>query len=122
MMSHLPFFLVLQRTVSTEEKSGSRPTFVKPLKDLGLMNEMAYAHFEAQINPVSDPHMRIEWSKDGRSITASSRITTIHNFGYVALNINHLRAEDAGMCTCRAVNRMGEAVSSASVQVQLFDS
>jgi titin len=46
------------------------------------MNEGAYAHFEAQIQPVSDPYMRIEWYKDGRSITASSRITTIYNFGY----------------------------------------
>ena len=71
-----------QRNTSVEETlSGSRPVFVKPLHDLGLMNEGAYAHFEAQIQPVSDPYMRIEWYKDGRSITASSRITTIYNFG-----------------------------------------
>lgn len=72
-----------QRNTSVEETSGSRPTFVRPLHDLGLMNEGAYAHFEAQIQPVSDPYMRIEWYKDGRSITASSRITTIYNFGWV---------------------------------------
>lgn len=71
-----------QRNTSVEETlSGSRPVFVKPLHDLGVMNEGAYAHFEAQIQPVSDPYMRIEWYKDGRSITASSRITTIYNFG-----------------------------------------
>lgn len=46
-----------------------------------------------------------------------SRITTIFNFGYVSLNILHLRAEDAGSYTVRAVNRLGEAVSSASLRV-----
>ena len=70
-----------QRTVSMEETVNQLPVFVKPLRDLGPMNEGAYAHFEAQINPVSDPYMRIEWAKDGRSITASSRISTIYNFG-----------------------------------------
>ena len=129
-----------QRNTSVEEKaSGARPQFVKPLHDLGLMNEGSYAHFEAQIQPVSDPYMKIEWYKDGRSITASSRITTIYNFGYfrcllwflkiensnfgagkiryVALNIMHLRSEDAGMYTVKASNRQGEAVSQASIQV-----
>lgn len=36
---------------------------------------------------------------------------------YVALNIMHLRAEDAGMYTVKAINRQGEAVSQASIQV-----
>ena len=70
-----------QRNVSMEESVNQLPVFVKSLRDLGHMNEGAYAHFEAQINPVSDPYMRIEWTKDGRSITASSRISTIYNFG-----------------------------------------
>lgn len=61
--------------------------------------------------------MKVEWYKDGRPITASSRITTIFNFGYVSLNIMHLRAEDAGSYTVRAVNRLGEAISSASLHV-----
>lgn len=46
-----------------------------------------------------------------------SRITTIFNFGYVSLNIMHLRVEDAGSYTVRAVNRMGEAISNASLHV-----
>ena len=46
-----------------------------------------------------------------------SRITTIFNFGYVSLNILHLRAEDAGSYTVRAVNRLGEAISSATLHV-----
>lgn len=52
-----------------------------------------------------------------QSFLIGSRITTIFNFGYVSLNILHLRAEDAGSYTARAVNRLGEAVSSASLRV-----
>lgn len=46
-----------------------------------------------------------------------SRITSIFNFGYVSLNIMHLRTEDAGSYTVRAVNRLGEAISSATLRV-----
>ena len=44
-------------------------------------------HLEAQVNPVSDHTMNIEWFKDGKPITASSRIGTLYSFGYVSLNI-----------------------------------
>ena len=71
-----------QRTVSTEETVNQAPAFVRPLQNLGQLNEGGHAHFEAQITPVGDPFMRIELYKDGRSITASSRITTMFNFGY----------------------------------------
>ena len=74
-----------QRTTSVEETFKQPPAFVKQLVGLGQMNEGAYAHFEAQITPVGDPYMRVEWYKDSRSITASSRITTIFNFGYKSI-------------------------------------
>ncbi|XP_031367951.1 titin isoform X4 [Apis dorsata] len=106
-----------QRQESVEDISPQRPVFIRPLQDLGELQEGRNAHFEAQLTPVSDPTMKVEWFKDGRPITASSRITTIFNFGYVSLNILHLRAEDAGSYTVRAVNRLGEAVSSASLRV-----
>lgn len=106
-----------QRTESVEESSAQRPQFIRPLQDLGELQEGRNAHFEAQLTPVSDPTMKVEWYKDGRPITASSRITTIFNFGYVSLNIMHLRAEDAGSYTVRAVNRMGEAISSSTLRV-----
>nr|CAD7404271.1 unnamed protein product [Timema cristinae] len=106
-----------QRTESVEETVAQRPAFIRPLHDLGELQEGRNAHFEAQLTPVSDPTMKVEWYKDGKAITASSRITTIFNFGYVSLNILHLRAEDAGTYTVRAVNRLGEAVSSAAIRV-----
>lgn len=106
-----------QRTESVDESTNQKPTFIRPLQHLGQLEEGRNAHFEGQITPVSDPTMRVEWFQDGRPITASSRITAIFNFGYVSLNILHLRAEDAGSYTCRAVNRLGEAISTGAVQV-----
>ncbi|XP_055379031.1 titin isoform X2 [Condylostylus longicornis] len=106
-----------QRHESVEESCNQRPVFIKPLKDLGEVEEGRNAHFEAQLTPVSDPTMRVEWYKDGRPITASSRITAVFNFGYVSLNIMHLRAEDAGSYTVRAVNKLGEAISTGKIKI-----
>lgn len=106
-----------QRTESIEEINNQKPAFIRPLRNLGELEEGKNAHFEAQITPVSDPTMRVEWYKDGHPITASSRITAIFNFGYVSLNIMHLRAEDTGSYTVRAVNRIGEAFSTSTVTV-----
>lgn len=61
--------------------------------------------------------LMISMVNDIEELFSGSRITTIFNFGYVSLNILHLRAEDAGSYTVRAVNRLGEAVSSASLRV-----
>lgn len=106
-----------QHQESIEDQVSQRPQFIRPLQDMGELQEGRNAHFEAQLTPVSDPTMRVEWYKDGRPITASSRIASIFNFGYVSLNIMHLRAEDAGSYTVRAVNKLGEAVSTATVTV-----
>lgn len=107
-----------QRMESIEEINNQKPAFIRPLRDLGDLEEGHNAHFEGQLTPVSDPTMRVEWYKDGRPITASSRITAIFNFGYVSLNILHLRAEDSGSYTVRAVNRLGEAFSTSTIRIQ----
>lgn len=106
-----------QRQESMEESCNQKPVFIRPLQNLGELEEGRNAHFEAQLTPVNDPTMRVEWYKDGQQITASSRITAIFNFGYVSLNIMHLRAEDAGSYTVRAVNRLGEAISTSTIRV-----
>nr|XP_036671085.1 titin isoform X4 [Drosophila suzukii] len=106
-----------QRTESVDEQLNQAPQFIRQLRDLGEFEEGKNVHFEAQVTPVNDPSMRVEWYKDGLPITASSRITAIFNFGYVSLNILHLRAEDAGTYTVRAVNRIGEAISQSSIRV-----
>lgn len=60
-----------QRSESVEDTAAQRPEFIRPLHDLGELQEGRNAHFEAQLTPVSDPTMKVEWYKDGRPITAS---------------------------------------------------
>jgi hypothetical protein len=109
-----------QKTMTIQEEvMPQKPEFVKPLTDLGEKPEGSNVHLEAQVNPVSDHTMQIEWFKDGRPITASSRIGQLFSFGYVSLNINGLRAEDAGTYTCRATNAAGEAITQATIEVSV---
>lgn len=42
----------------------------------------------------------------------------MHDFGYVALNMKYVNPEDSGTYTCRAVNDLGEAVTSSTLFVQ----
>merc|ERR1712223_2297961 len=106
-----------QQRVEVVEVKTTKPEFVKPLADLGDMAEGSNIHLEAQVNPVSDHTMSIEWFKDGKPITASSRIGTLYSFGYVSLNITGLRVEDAGTYICVARNAAGEAMTQAQVGV-----
>lgn len=48
----------------------------------------------------------------------ANRLTTMHDFGYVALNMKYVNPEDSGTYTCRATNELGQAVTSASLIVQ----
>ena len=61
------------RSQSVDETSGQGPQFIRHLHDQGDIHEGRHAHFEAQITPVSDPTMKVEWYKDGKAITASKR-------------------------------------------------
>ena len=49
---------------------------------------------------------------------SGSRIKTSIDFGLVSLDISSLRASDAGIYTCKAVNMNGEATSTTSIKVQ----
>lgn len=45
----------------------------------------------------------------------------MHDFGYVALNMKYANPEDSGTYTCRAINELGQAVTSATLIVQCKD-
>jgi hypothetical protein len=47
-----------------------------------------------------------------------SRITKTHDFGFVALDMTHVRGEDEGVYICRASNALGEAVTTASMKIR----
>lgn len=49
---------------------------------------------------------------------SANRIQTYHDFGYVALDIIGVRAEDSGTYVVVARNALGEAQLSATMQVE----
>lgn len=51
-------------------------------------------------------------------LISANRLTTMHDFGYVALNMKYVNPEDSGTYTCRATNELGQAVTSSSLIVQ----
>lgn len=52
------------------------------------------------------------------SLAIGSRIAKTHDFGYVALDMTHVRGDDDGVYMCRASNPLGEAVTTASMKVK----
>ncbi|KAL1245317.1 Kettin-like protein, partial [Trichinella spiralis] len=93
------------------EQDFGQPVFVQELSDLGDINEGEAVQIDCRIQPVGDPTMRIEWWHNGHLIPYSSRIQTHHNFGYVALLIQHAIPEDTGEYICKAINSKGESSS-----------
>jgi titin len=108
-----------QRSAEEMETQYPAPKFSRTLKQEMTEKEGRSVHLEAQLSePISDPSLKIDWLKDGRALTASSRITTIYNFGYISLNIMHLRQDDAGQYTARVVNNSGEISSTTVLRVE----
>jgi titin len=60
----------------------------------------------------------LNWSLYNFKLFLANRVTTMHDFGYVALNMKYVNPEDSGTYTCRAINELGQAVTSASLIVQ----
>lgn len=96
-----------KRSEFEDEQINVKPHFVTRPKDLLNMREGKHAHFECKLEPVTDPNLKVEWYKNGRPIIVGHRFRPIHDFGYVALDIIDLIAEDSGVYTCRAVNSVG---------------
>lgn len=94
------------------------PVFIKPLENVPPLKEGENAHFEAKLIPTDDSKLAVEWYKDGKLLRAGTRIKTIHDFGFVVLEISPVYAEDSGIYTCRAFNEYGEAVSTAKLHCE----
>jgi titin len=75
------------------------------------------AHFEGRVEPVHDPNLRIEFYHNGKPLPSGSRYHITFDFGYVALDINHVYPEDAGEYTVKAINNLGQCTSSIKINV-----
>ena len=91
------------------------PHFLTQLRDLENVPEGKRAHFEAKLEPITDPHLQVEWLKDGQPVMVGHRFRPIHDFGYVALDIVDAISEDSGIYTCRATNLAGTCESKAKL-------
>uniref|UniRef100_A0AC34G866 Ig-like domain-containing protein n=1 Tax=Panagrolaimus sp. ES5 TaxID=591445 RepID=A0AC34G866_9BILA len=80
-----------------------------------FLNELGRSYFEARIQPVNDPTLRVQWLKDGLPLNNANRIQTFHNFGFVSLTLHPTYPEDNGVYTCVLINDLGEAQSSAQL-------
>merc|ERR1719474_1512441 len=111
-------YLESQRSTQTQEEglTTQQPQFTIQMRDLQVV-EGAPAHFEAKLVPISDPGLRVEWLLDGRPIEASNRMSTLHDFGFVAMDLKYTRPSDSGRYSIRAVNSLGEATISANLKV-----
>ncbi|ULT87824.1 hypothetical protein L3Y34_007185 [Caenorhabditis briggsae] len=98
-----------------QELKEATPVFIEPLSAPVETEEGGRAHFTARYEPVNDNQLQVQWYHDGRPLKNGSRIKTINSFGYVVLEISPTYPEDNGEYTCRAVNRVGEAVTSTKL-------
>ena len=93
------------------------PHFVTELIGQTEMAEGQIAHFEAQIEPIHDSGLTVEFLHNNRPLKQASRIHTLCDFGYVALDIGQLIESDAGTYTCKVKNKFGEATSSVTLSI-----
>ena len=111
-------YLESQRSKGAEEEgfTSQAPEFTAQMRDVQVV-EGSPAHFEAKLVPIGDPSLRVEWLKDGKPIDASNRMSFLHDFGFVALDLKYTRPGDMGRYSIRAVNSLGQAEISANLRV-----
>lgn len=103
--------------VIPDDDTGKPPEFITTPSDLTL-TENSLAHFECRLTPINDSSMRVEWFHNGKPLLAGTRIKTIHDFGFVILEVANCYQRDSGLYTCKATNRHGEATVSCKLQVR----
>ena len=94
-----------------------KPVFTTALNNAEGVPEQSRVHLECRLEPLNDPNLRVEWFVNGKSIKTGHRFRTTHDFGFVSLDILYAYPEDTGTYMCKAVNRLGEAVNTCSVEV-----
>ncbi|XP_075678853.1 obscurin isoform X3 [Dermatophagoides pteronyssinus] len=95
------------------------PSFPEPLKELFQVETNKPLILEAKVFGLPPP--KIQWLKDGKPISDKSpRIQMIQsegNDGKCQLKIDHIKPEDAGVYSLKAVNANGEKMTKAKVEV-----
>lgn len=106
----------LHRQSLANDSFGNPPEFIKAPDDV-TVPENSLAHFKCQLLPINDSSIRVEWFHNGKPLLAGNRVKTIHDFGFVILEIANCCQRDSGLYTCKAVNRHGEATISCKLRI-----
>lgn len=97
-----------------EELPATPPKFITQIESV-TVDEAEAVRFECRVEPKSDPRLRIEWYRNGKLLPSGHRYRTVHDMGFVSLDILYVYAEDSGEYVCRAVNDHGEDFTRANV-------
>ena len=92
----------------------AKPLFEKPLKDIELIVGKPIK-FEATVTGL--PHPETVWKKDGVVVESTDRIKIEARGNSKMLSIKQATTEDVGLYSLEATNEVGEASSSANLNV-----
>lgn len=81
------------------------------------MRESALIHLDAQLEPVADSKLVVEWFHNGQPVRNTSRMKTIHDFGFVVLELLPAEPQDTGTWLCRATNEHGQSETTCEIEV-----
>lgn len=109
-------FVDLQTPSHITPTASQSPKFLTQLKESIHLNEGQSVHFEAQLVPINDPEMTVEWFFNGEPLRSGHRFRTFHDFGIVVLDIIDCDERDSGRYECRASNQFGTDSVVSSVK------
>ncbi|KAL1449157.1 hypothetical protein WDU94_000380 [Cyamophila willieti] len=89
--------LYRKEEIVPDQEQADPPVFITQLQDNLNVPEGDRVHLECRVEPRTDPTMRIDWFFNGRPFNTGSRVTTMNEFGYIALDMNCVYARDSGV-------------------------
>ncbi|XP_029312068.1 myosin light chain kinase, smooth muscle-like isoform X2 [Cottoperca gobio] len=102
---------------SLDKQFQSEPRFQQALKDATLPKG-ATAQLQCVVNGYPQPE--VKWLQNEKLVTESGRVTMEqHEDGLCSLVLADLEPSDSGVYVCRAGNKLGEAMCSAKLKVEM---
>ncbi|XP_044035823.1 myosin light chain kinase, smooth muscle-like isoform X2 [Siniperca chuatsi] len=102
---------------SLDKQLQSEPRFEQALKDTTLPRG-ATAQLTCRVNGYPQP--KVKWLQNEKLVSESCRVTVeLHEDGLCSLIVADLEPSDSGVYVCRAGNKLGEAMCSAKLKVEM---
>ncbi|XP_038591011.1 myosin light chain kinase, smooth muscle-like isoform X2 [Micropterus salmoides] len=102
---------------SLDKQLQIEPRFQQALKDTTLPKG-ATAQLTCLVNGYPQPE--VKWLQNEKPLSPSSRVTMEqHEDGLCSLVVTDLKPSDSGVYVCKAGNKLGEAMCSAKLKVQM---